>query len=86
MLSLIFPYHRPNLVRDTTCAIWCSSRGMSEQELISFLQVRNPRKKKHFFFLFAILAIFYLHHDIKWENGKKLGLCIKKVIHLSICV
>eukprot|EP00057_Strongylocentrotus_purpuratus_P006384 XP_011660858.1 PREDICTED: uncharacterized protein LOC576310 isoform X1 [Strongylocentrotus purpuratus] len=30
---------RPNLVRDTTCAIWCSSRGMSEQELISFLQV-----------------------------------------------
>ncbi|XP_030833932.1 TPR repeat-containing protein DDB_G0287407 [Strongylocentrotus purpuratus] len=30
---------RPNLVRDTTCAIWCSSRGMSEQELISYLQV-----------------------------------------------
>ncbi|XP_071504967.1 uncharacterized protein [Diadema antillarum] len=30
---------RPHLVRDTTCAIWCCSRGMSEQELLTFLQV-----------------------------------------------
>ncbi|XP_041471148.1 TPR repeat-containing protein DDB_G0287407-like [Lytechinus variegatus] len=30
---------RPNLVRDATCALWCSSRGLSEEELTSFLQV-----------------------------------------------
>ena len=30
---------RPGLVRDTTVAIWCSHRGMSEQELVNFLKV-----------------------------------------------
>lgn len=32
-------YGRKSLVRDTTCAIWCCSRGMSEQELLTFLKV-----------------------------------------------
>ncbi|XP_071484949.1 uncharacterized protein [Diadema antillarum] len=30
---------RPNLVRDTTTAIWCSHRGMSENELLTLLDV-----------------------------------------------
>ena len=30
---------RPDLVRDATSAIWCSSRGMAEDELREFLDV-----------------------------------------------
>ncbi|XP_063951363.1 uncharacterized protein LOC129253865 [Lytechinus pictus] len=30
---------RPNLVKDTTTAIWCSHRGMSENELMTMLKV-----------------------------------------------
>ncbi|XP_022091330.1 uncharacterized protein LOC110979639 [Acanthaster planci] len=30
---------RPGLVRDATTALWCSHRGLSEQELLQFLQV-----------------------------------------------
>ncbi|XP_030831949.1 TPR repeat-containing protein DDB_G0287407 [Strongylocentrotus purpuratus] len=30
---------RPNLVRDTTTAIWCSHRGMSESELLTLLKI-----------------------------------------------
>ncbi|XP_072040846.1 uncharacterized protein [Amphiura filiformis] len=32
---------RTGLVRDTTVAIWCAHRGMSEQELLNYLQVQS---------------------------------------------
>ncbi|XP_071959587.1 uncharacterized protein [Antedon mediterranea] len=34
-------FERPGLVRDTTTAIWCSNKGMTEAELTEYLQVTS---------------------------------------------
>ena len=33
------PLYRPDLVRETSVAVWCSNKGMSEAELLQLLKV-----------------------------------------------
>ena len=33
--------YRSQLVRDVTCAIWCSHKGMTEAELQEYIDVRT---------------------------------------------
>ena len=30
---------RPDLVRDIVCAIWCSNKGMTESEIVEYIDV-----------------------------------------------
>ncbi|KAL4237051.1 hypothetical protein ACF0H5_005435 [Mactra antiquata] len=58
---------RPNLVRDATTALWCSNRGMSENELVEFLNVPSAVWSPFYLSLFENLVnrdgILNFFHD-----------------------
>lgn len=35
------------MVRDITCAIWCSNKGMTEAELVEYIDVSNNIYQVH---------------------------------------
>ncbi|XP_077992057.1 uncharacterized protein LOC144446177 [Glandiceps talaboti] len=60
-------YGRANLVRDTTVALWCSHRGMSEEELLEMLDIPSATWSPFFMSLDENLinrnGIFNFFHD-----------------------
>lgn len=64
---MISIYYRKNLVHDTTSALWCSNRGMSESELVEILDVPSVIWSPFYLSLFENLVnrngILNFFHD-----------------------